>query len=375
MPSPGSAAATGRTGRRHETRRPRQALSSAARAPTLRRRPPRAGGVRKHPAAACRDEHVVLDAHADPAELRRDGLVVGLEVQPGLDRQHHALGQRTPLIRLGASVGAVVHVQAEHVRGAVQRVAPVQAHVLLQRFRRRDPEQTPALERFRDDGHGGPVRVEEVGARLGGVDAGLLGCQHDVVHLALHVAEVAVDRQGARDVRGVEAVSLDPHVEQSEVAGLHPAVVTDPVQRGRVRAGRHDRSVADVVSFEPRASPEGAFDPAFAAVHGGGRRQLAHAFGEAATGHRDRMLEFADLERVFQQPQFAARDPERCLASLVAARRTLRSTRESTPRITRVLPGASPLRALVSSSNGRHVRSSAAAVSLTPRRGPTHSSP
>ena len=269
-----------------------------------------------------------------------------------------------------------MHVEAEHVRGAVQRVAPVQAYVLLQRFGRRDLEKAPVLERFGDDGHGGPVRVEEVRAGLRGVDAGLLGGEHHVVDPALDVAEAAVDRQRAGDVGGVEAVDLHAHVEQRQVARLHPAVVAYPVQRRRVRAGGDDGPVADVVALEPRASPERAFDPALAAVHAGRGRQLAYALGEAATGDGDRPLELADLEGSLQQPQLAAGDAKGRFAWLVTGASHLavdpRSRSRGSPGC---VPGASPSSAPGSSSSGRQVMPSAAAVSFTPRRGPTHSSP
>ena len=54
----------------------------------------------------------------------------GLEVQPRLHGDHHARLQRALPVELPPGLGAVVHVEAEVVRGAVHHPAPVLAAVL-----------------------------------------------------------------------------------------------------------------------------------------------------------------------------------------------------------------------------------------------------
>ena len=65
--------------------------------------------------------------------------------------------------------------------------------------------------------------------------------------------------------------------------------------------------------------------------------------------------QLAHLELVFEQAQFAAGDTERRLTCPVAGAANLAVDRESIPRITRVVPGASPLSAFARSSSGREV--------------------
>ena len=55
---------------------------------------------REVPGAVGGDQDVVLDPDADAAQLLGDEQVVLLEVQPGLDGQHHALGE----VALGVDV-------------------------------------------------------------------------------------------------------------------------------------------------------------------------------------------------------------------------------------------------------------------------------
>src|SRR6476620_8979186 len=77
------------------------------------------------PVAVGGDEDVVLDADADAAQLLGDEQVVLLEVEAGLDRQHHALGEVALGVDVDRGATAVVDVHAEHVRRAVKGPARV----------------------------------------------------------------------------------------------------------------------------------------------------------------------------------------------------------------------------------------------------------
>jgi hypothetical protein len=113
-------------------------------------------------------------------------------------------------------------------------------------------------------------------ARADRGDAGLLRGIHRVVDLALRVGEGAVDRQGAGDVGGVEAVDLDAGVEQDQLASGDVAGVLDPVQGVGVVAGGADRVVADPVALVAGVQAEDPLDPALAAA----------ALDDAAAGRR-----------------------------------------------------------------------------------------
>ena len=186
---------------------------------------------------------------------------------------------------------------------------------------------------------------------------------------------MAVDRQRAGDVGGIERVHLDPHVEQGEIPRLNAAVVAHPVKRGGMRARGDDRAVAHIISFETRPPPEGAFDPPLAPVHAVGHRHLTYALGEPAAGRRDGAFELADLEFVLVEPELAGGNPEGLLPLASPTGRILASIRGSTSRSSLVVPGASRSSAASSSSSGRQRSPRAAEVSRTPRRGPTQSSP
>jgi hypothetical protein len=87
-----------------------------------------------------RHDHVVLDAHADAAVLGRHGEVVHLEVEPGLDREHHPGAQLAVRVGLFARLRAVVDVEAEHVADVVERIALIELLLLRERLGRRHGE-------------------------------------------------------------------------------------------------------------------------------------------------------------------------------------------------------------------------------------------
>ena len=103
--------------------------------------------------------------------------VVGLEVEPRLDREHEPDLERALVVGLVARVRAVVDVDAEHVRHAVQGVARVHgqlgAHRLVRADRedargRRGPGRGPSSPRGAGRGtrrRGGPRRSRPAGRR------------------------------------------------------------------------------------------------------------------------------------------------------------------------------------------------------------------
>src|SRR3954454_5666086 len=100
--------------------------------------------------AVGRDQHVVLDPDADAAQLERRELVVGLEVQPGLHRDHHARREDPVAVVLPPRLCAVVHVDPQVVRRPVRHPSPVLAALLRERLLQRHGQQAPGVEVLRD---------------------------------------------------------------------------------------------------------------------------------------------------------------------------------------------------------------------------------
>jgi hypothetical protein len=169
--------------------------------------------------------------------------VVGLEVQAGLDGEHHAGAKLGIHVLLTRREGAVVHVEAQVVRRPVHHPAAVVLPVLLvQGVLDRDAvrEQPPGVQVLGDDPDRCCVDVGELVAGLDRGDAGLLRGIHGVVDLTLRVGEGAVHGEGAGDVSGEERVDLDAGVDAgSRSPSAHLAGVLDPVQGVGVVARRH----------------------------------------------------------------------------------------------------------------------------------------
>ena len=64
------------------------------------------------------DDHIVLDANADPSKSSVDFFVVGGDVEPGLDREYHA-GLQLPVFAIDPVDPHIVHVEAEPMAGVV----------------------------------------------------------------------------------------------------------------------------------------------------------------------------------------------------------------------------------------------------------------
>lgn len=74
-----------------------------------------------------------------------------MEVQAGLDREHHPRGHRGALVRVVALPRTVVHIQAQVVADAAHQVAAVVLARVGQRLVHGDRQQPPVGEAMRDE--------------------------------------------------------------------------------------------------------------------------------------------------------------------------------------------------------------------------------
>ena len=127
-------------------------------------------------------------------------------------------------------------------------------------------EQAEILEAARDLGDGRVVRLVPVVASFGRLGRGAIGREHDLVELALRLAEPAVDRERARDVGRVH-LKLAAGVDQHELAVLELRVVRAVVEHAGVRAGRDDRRIRALGAVAPEFVQELGLELVF--VHAG----------------------------------------------------------------------------------------------------------
>ena len=163
------------------------------------------------------------------------GIDLTTELTALRDRLLSAEAEHAVQVELPLGLRAVVHVEAEVVRGAVGHPAPVVLALVRERDLGRDRQQAPAVEAVDEHPHGLGVELTEPDAGAHDREGGVRGVEDRMVDAALHVRERAGHGQGAGDVRGVEGVVLDAGVEQEQLTRAHGARVADPVQdRGAV---------------------------------------------------------------------------------------------------------------------------------------------
>ena len=197
-----------------------------------------------------------------------------------------------------------MHVKPEVVRHAAGEPTAVLLAFGRQRFLDVHRQQPPVVQALRDHAHAGVMDVGVRGARLGGLEAGLLGVQHRLVEPALEIGELAVGRERAGDVGRVQAVDLHTGIDEQHVALAHDARVAHPVQNRRVLAGGDDRIVAQRVALLAGHRVERAFEDALGA-------RLVERFGklrkdgvEAVLGGLDGLAHLSDLVLVLDHAGF-----------------------------------------------------------------------
>src|SRR5438552_7688829 len=160
------------------------------------------------------------------AEAELHGFAGGVEVETGLDGQHHA-GLERARLAVDAVVTDVVHVHAEPVAGAVH----VELAVVMHRERVVDPagEQAQRDQPLDEGAAGGVVHRLVAVAGAGGRDPRPLRAQHRLVDPPLRRRESPVHRTRPGDVRGLVAPPA-AGVDEEKVAVLHAPVVLGGVE-------------------------------------------------------------------------------------------------------------------------------------------------
>jgi len=104
-----------------------------------------------------------------------------------------------------------------------------------------EPEIDIALRQhaFRD-----PMIVVKIRPRHHRIDTGELRSEHELINILLRSAELAIDREGPRDV-GCITVILATGVDQQQIAVLQLPVVVAIVQNARVRPAGDNRRIGD----------------------------------------------------------------------------------------------------------------------------------
>ena len=182
------------------------------------------------------------------------------------------------------------------------------------------------MQPFGDHAHAGMVDVGVGRARLRGFEPGLLRVEHSLVQLLLEIGELAVRRERARDVGGVQRIDFHAGVDEQQLAIVHGARVADPMQNRRMGTRGDDCVIADLVAFLARNRIECAFENAFGAWLAQCARQLLENVVEAVLGGVDGTANLAHLEVILLHARFGGE-----FVQLVVAHRIVCLIRETMP--------------------------------------------
>src|SRR5947207_8327397 len=216
-------------------------------------------------------ENIVFHAHAE---------ILFRNVDAGLNSNDHTRLER------GAVVAGVVNVQADVVTEAVDEIRAEGFAVKIFSVR-----VDVGVSNFLD---ALAVFVTEIHARLERGEGGVLRAQDDFVDFALARRELAVGRNGARNVRGIAGI-LRADVENDDVAVFDFARELVVVKRGGIRASADYRRVA----LRFRAAPGMDFDHF--------RGDLVFVKCRAHQLHRFQVGVQGQVNRFFQEGEFAGR--------------------------------------------------------------------
>jgi len=249
------------------------------------------------------DNNVVFDSNADSPECFRDSEVIHLEVQSRFDCEHHSLVHDAVLVKLFPRLRTVVDVEPEVVRGSVDHVATVMLSRFRERFVERHGQEAPFRNMACNNCHGWACTSRNMIPGFTTANAAS-AASHGLIDESLSLGESAVDGEGSRDVRGVQALHFDTGVHKHKITIADRSIVSHPVQNAGVGTSGGDSFVADMISLGTRASVERALDEALA-VRGRLPRDIVPRTSSNPVAVADCEPNLGNFERVFDQSLFA----------------------------------------------------------------------
>ena len=184
-------------------------------------------------------------------------------IQTRLHGQHHAgFEQPPPVINL--VVTDIMHVHAQPVAGAVHIVFHIGA--ILDQLRRFALEQAKLDHALCQHPHCRIVRVVPVIARLDPGESGLLRGQHQLVDFLLRGAELAIDRKGTGNIRGITLV-FRTGIDQHQLFFIEHGIVFGVMQDAGIFAATNDRGIGPAGAVAAKLIEKFGFQLVF--IHAG----------------------------------------------------------------------------------------------------------
>ena len=130
------------------------------------------------------------------------------------------------------------------VAGAVRHPPAMLTTLNRQRNLSRNRQQPPLLQTVSQHLHRGIVNLMELTTRHSDLERRIRSIQHRVIDLRLNLGELAVHRERAGYIGGVQGIVLNTGIQQQQLALIHGAVIANPVQNRRVIPARRNRVIA-----------------------------------------------------------------------------------------------------------------------------------
>ena len=161
-------------------------------------------------------------------------------------------------------------------------------------------EKLEVFQSGADDSYCRFMGFVESRSRFDGVDGGQLRCQDNIVKRFLRSAEVAVDRESARDI-GAVAIQLGSRIDQQEVPFAQSVSVIDVMQHAGIGTPSHDRRVGRILRA---ALAKYVFQLGFDLVLTHARCAASHGPPVSVNRNSCRFFHDTKLRRAFDQAQF-----------------------------------------------------------------------
>ena len=149
--------------------------------------------------------------------------------------------------------------------------------------------------------HRGIVNLMELTTRHSDLERRIRSIQHRVIDLRLNLGKLAVHRERAGYVGGVQGIVLNTGIQQQQLALIHGAVIANPVQNRRVIPARRNRVIAQVVAVGTCYREKRCLNHALTTMMCHRLRKLTHDLLEALHRHINRTLQVLNLDFILNQ--------------------------------------------------------------------------